>query len=348
MSRKYRVVVTGAGSGVGQGIIKALRISTLPVEVIATDISPVAQGLYRGDEACILPRVEADGALTAIIAALRELSPDAVLIGSEFDLDFFAQHRQLIEKQTRAVIVVADPETIGIADDKWATAEFLRTSGLPHPRSAAPGTLEEALAQAKWIGFPLVLKPRSGTSNRNVHILRNANQLTAVFDSVPNPVLQELIAEPSDRLAAEYTCSVFRCADGTLIGPFTARRTLRSGNSWIVEVSRFERLHPLLMQVAEKLPCMGTLNIQLMIGPNGPVPFEFNARFSGTTAVRAHFGFNEPEMSLRSYVLGEAISAPVVRAGLAFRYLEEVFLEDVRLSDLGSGALPRGTVVPWF
>jgi carbamoyl-phosphate synthase large subunit len=113
-------------------------------------------------------------------------------------------------------------------------------------------------------------------------------------------------------------------------------------------VDRFEHLHPLLMKVAEKLPCMGTLNIQLMVGPNGPVPFEFNARFSGTTAVRAHFGFNEPEMSLRSYVLGQTIAEPALRRGLALRYLEEVFLEGVRLSDLRSGTLPKGTVVPWF
>jgi carbamoyl-phosphate synthase large subunit len=340
--------VTGAGSGVGQGIIKALRVATLPVEVITTDISPSAQGLYRGDEARILPPVEADGALAAIIAALRDLSPDAVLIGSEFDLEFFARHRRQIEEETHAIVVVADQHAIGIADDKWATAEFLRKSGLPHPRSAAPGTLEQALSDAKRIGFPLVIKPRSGTSNRNVHIVRDAKQLAAVFDGVPNPVLQELIAEPSNRLAAEYTCSVFRCADGALVGPFTARRTLRSGNSWVVEVRRFEHLHPLLISVAERLPCMGTLNIQLMIGPDGPIPFEFNARFSGTTAVRAHFGFNEPEMSLRSYVLGEAIAEPSVRDGLALRYLEEVFLEDVQLSDLGPGALPKGTVVPWF
>jgi carbamoyl-phosphate synthase large subunit len=340
--------VTGAGSGVGQGIIKALRVSTLPVEVITTDISPAAQGLYRGDEARILPAVEADGALAMIIAALRDLSPDAVLIGSEFDLEFFARHKQLLEAETKAVIVVADPRTIGIADDKWATAEFLRESGLPHPSSAAPGTLQQALAEAERIGFPLVVKPRSGTSNRNVHIVRNANQLAAVFEGVPKPVLQELIAEPSSRLAAEYTCSVFRCADGALVGPFTARRTLRAGNSWIVEVRRFEHLHRLLISIAEKLPCTGTLNIQLMIGPNGPVPFEFNARFSGTTAVRAHFGFNEPEMSLRSYVLNETISEPAVRDGVALRYLEEVFLEGVQLSDLRSGALPKGTVVPWF
>ena len=42
-----------------------------------------------------------------------------------------------------------------------------------------------------------------------------------------------------------------------------------------------------------------------MMGPKGPIPFEINARFSGTTAIRAHFGFNEPELAIQSYQRGD-------------------------------------------
>ena len=104
---------------------------------------------------------------------------------------------------------------------------------------------------------------------------------------------------------SEYTCSVFKCNDGSLLGPFTARRTLRSGNSWHVEVRRYEEFIPLLLKIGELLPVMGSINVQLMMGKDGPVPFEFNARFSGTTAVRSYFGFNEPAMAIKNYFLGE-------------------------------------------
>ena len=36
---KIRVMVTGSGSGVGQGIMKALRLSKLQLTLIAADIS---------------------------------------------------------------------------------------------------------------------------------------------------------------------------------------------------------------------------------------------------------------------------------------------------------------------
>ena len=348
MTASYRVIVTGAGSGVGQGIMKALRKSTLNVDVIATDISPFNQGLYLTANSLIMPPVESENALERILAILKAAKPDAIMIGSEFDLKFFAQHREIIEKETGALVIVSDLSSVNIADDKWLTAEFLRVHELPHPRSAVPRDIDEALAEARQFGYPCVLKPRSGTSNRHVHIIRSADQLVIAFPDVSNPVLQELIAEPSDRLANEYTCSVFRCRDGTLLGPFTARRTLRTGNSWMVEVGCFESLHPILIGIGRALPCLGTLNVQLMMGKRGPVPFEFNARFSGTTAVRAYFGFNEPEMSLRNYLLGESLSQPQIRCGMAFRYLEEVFIEGVRADDIGTENLPKGVVVPWF
>jgi len=344
--KPIRVLVTGAGSGVGQGIVKALRISGLPVTVIAADIAPLNAGLFFADEALLVPRVEDPDALARFPSLLRGAGIDMVMIGSEFDLKFFSRHRQAIEAEAGCLVVAAPPETVAIADDKWLTTEFLRRNGLAHAPACLPETADEAVRWADESGWPVVLKSRTGTSSRNVHVIGDAPALRRLFAQVPNRMLQAFAGSVGDGLAHEYTCSVFRCADGSLLGPFTARRTLRGGSSWVVEVAEFAWLHPLLLAIAECLPGMGSLNVQLRDGPQGPIPFELNARFSGTTAIRAHFGFNEPAFALRSYRLGETVAPPQVGSGMALRYLEEVFLDGIAAADLAT-ALPRGTTRRW-
>lgn len=342
-----RVLVTGAGSGVGQGVVKALRISGLPVTVVSADISPMNASLYVADEAAIIPKVESKNALEGIAAVLNERKIDVVMIGSEFDLAFFSSNKSEIESRTSCRVIVSPPETVAIADDKWLTAEFLRANGLPYAESSLAEDAEEAAAIAAGWGFPVMLKTRRGTSSRHVHIVRSTDELSQLWKGTPNPMLQKLVDIPTSELQNEYTCSVFRTATGAILGPFHARRTLRGGTSWHVEVAPFPELNPVLLGIADKLKFEGTMNVQLMIGPTGPVPFELNARFSGTTAVRAHFGFNEPEMTLRSFHYGEKVDNPAIRTGIAMRYHEEVFLEGVDSRSLVPN-VTKGIVRDWF
>lgn len=346
MRRSCRVLVTGAGSGVGQGIVKALRISDLPVVLVGADISLMNAALYRTDEAVIIPRVESAGALDQIIALLGRLEIHVVMVGSEFDLAFFSENREEIERQTGALVIVATPETVTIADDKWATTEFLRKNGLPYAEAHLPQDQNDAVRVADEWEYPIVLKTRRGTSSRHVHIVKDRTQLLERFESTPLPMLQRVIDIPSSQLGSEYTCSIFKAANGYMIGPFTARRTVRGGTSWHIEVAPFEVLHPPLLAIAKAMDFIGSLNVQLMLTVRGAIPFELNARFSGTTAVRAHFGFNEPAMALLSFFYKEEIPEPEIRSGIAMRYHEEVFVENVSADSLSLGH--RGVVNPWF
>ena len=342
-----RILVTGAGSGVCHGIIKALRLSDIPSTIFCSDISAMNAGLYRADHSLILPKVEAPDSLPIYISSLKKNGIQVVMIGSEFDLVFFAANKETIEKETGACVIVSPLKTILIADDKWLTAEFLRKEGLPYAESFVPETLEEAVEAADKIGYPLIFKMRDGTSGRHIYPIKHENQLRYLFPLVPRPMIQRMVDMPSRDLHNEYSCSVFKTSDGQILGPITVRRTLRGGTSWHMEVDAFPELHPLLISIGEKLPIMGSMNIQLMIGPDGPVPFEFNARFSGTTAVRAHFGFNEPEMSINNFFLKKGLIQPKIKKGMVFRYHEEIFVNDITAKTL-KDPFPKGEIHRWF
>jgi len=347
MHKHCRVLVTGAGSGVGQGIVKALRKSSLPLTIISADIAPMNAALYIADEALIIPRVESPEAFDRVVAILLENRIDVVMIGSEFDLEFFSKNKAAIESRTDAIVIAAPLETIHIADDKWLTAEFLREKGLPYAQAYLPTGFEDTARVADGWGYPVVLKTRRGTSSRHVHIVKDRQMLMDYYASTPIPMLQRMIDLPTSELHSEYTCSVFKTPDDKIIGPFTARRTVRGGTSWHVEVAQFNELNELLLAIGRELDFIGSLNVQLMLTENGPIPFELNARFSGTTAIRAHFGFNEPEMTLRAYYYREDIPVPVIQPGIAMRYHEEVFIDNV-VADQLSPSIHKGYVNTWF
>ena len=252
-----RVMVTGAGSGVGQGIVKALRIADLPVTIVSADIDAMNVSLYRADEAVLIPRVESPDALDVIVRLLGDHQINVVLVGSEFDLEFFSVNQKTLQEKTGARVICCPPETVAIANDKWLTAEFLRKQGLPFAESRLVNGADEAVATASEWGFPVVAKARTGTSARHVHVVRSARELQEVWTAIPSPMLQRMVGLPSTELSGEYTCSIFRTASGRVLGPFCARRTLRGGTSWHIEVQRLDEFDSLLLGIGSLLPFEG-------------------------------------------------------------------------------------------
>ena len=70
--KKINVLITGAGSGVGQSIIKSLKISKLPIRIISADICELNAGLYRTEKSIIFPKVESYGSLKRIISIIKK------------------------------------------------------------------------------------------------------------------------------------------------------------------------------------------------------------------------------------------------------------------------------------
>ena len=58
MNKKIRVLVTGAGNGVGQSIIRSLNLSKLNLEVITSDIDRLSTQIYKKYQSIIIPKVE--------------------------------------------------------------------------------------------------------------------------------------------------------------------------------------------------------------------------------------------------------------------------------------------------
>jgi carbamoyl-phosphate synthase large subunit len=340
------VAITGVGGGVGQSIMKALTLSTLPIKIFPIDVSPFSAGLYRGAVATILPKSELAESKNIWQEWLRANQITALIPGSDHDLIPLANFRDDWAARGICQTLVSDAELTRICRDKARTTETLTRLGLPAPRSIWDVTLDDARAWADAQGYPVVIKPRHGSASRYLAIAQNAAELEFYFPRTPEPIVQEYLHLNGD--VQEFTCAVFVDKAGEPRGVFMARRDLSAGSTYRAEVKFFPELEELLLKIGRALKPRGPINVQLRLTERGPVPFELNLRCSGTTSIRAHFGYNEPDMLLRHYVLGEAVTAPRVRAGFALRYWNEVFIEAAdRDALLQNPAQFEGTVRAW-
>jgi carbamoyl-phosphate synthase large subunit len=324
--RRKRVLVTGAGALLGQGIIRSLLESSLGVDVIAADPSPLSAGLYWTETRRLIPLAADPGYIDAIVSILQQEKPDAVLVGTDVELLVLAEARLELEQRYSTQIVVSNPAVIRIADDKYETYRFLKRAGFPAPESRLPG--EEGDLVGKF-GFPLIVKPRIGARSIGVHVVTGERQLSDAIASVTGPVVQQCVGNER----TEYTAGVL-CFDGQCHASIVMRRDLRDGNTYRAFVDSFPELNEFVRRVAVKLNPHGPANFQFRLDDGHPKIFEINARFSGTTPLRMRAGFNEVEMTLRHLLDGVPVAAPEVQPMTILRHWSETVVRNEDVSRL--------------
>ena len=324
------VLVTGAGALLGQGIIRALQRSSLGARIVAVDPSPQSAGLFWADAAHLVPFASDPSYLDRLRALIDREKVDAVLVGTDVELEVFASNRSMLEREHSTHVLVSSPEVVGIADDKYATAEFFRTRGFDYPHSALPEHREDLEALIRETGFPLIVKPRRGARSIGVSKVASKAELLAAIAGREGLVVQECVGGDD----AEYTASAL-VFDGEPMASIVMRRDLRDGNTYRAFTEPAPELNALTMRWGGALQPYGPANFQFRIDAQGRAKvFEINGRFSGTTPLRALVGFNEVEICLRHVLFGEPVAQPVIENAAILRHWSETKVSHDRIEAL--------------
>jgi carbamoyl-phosphate synthase large subunit len=313
-----KVLVTGAGALLGQGIIRSLQMSSLSPEIIAVDPSPLAAGLYWTKSRYLVPFAVSQDYGDAIGRILESEQPDAILVGTDVELEFFAAHREGLEERYRTHVVVSCPEAVAIADDKYLTYQFLHEHGFHPPESRLASEADELVER---FGFPLVVKPRMGARSVGVRVIRNHDELSRALSDGDDVVVQEFLSDED----GEYTAGTLTFND-TCSASIVMRRDLRDGNTYRAFTVQDGAVDRQVRAMAESLGAYGPANFQFRLSEGRVRVFEINCRFSGTTPLRAMAGFNEVDMVLRYLRSGDPIEQPRVSDLAILRHWSETVL----------------------
>lgn len=321
-----RVLVTGTGgTGTGAGIIRALQHPDAGGrwDVVAVDAHPFSWGLYAASSGALVPAPRNRDQNAAYMDRVREIVAKedvaAILPGTEPEVALLATRRE----ELPVPVIANDHRLLPLMQDKRAAQDRLAALGLPHIPSYPWDRRDEAVAVH---GFPLVVKPMRFTSgSRGLHLVTSQAELDGINLLIPPldwgvylPEVQPYIGDGDH----EYTVGVLSRIDGAVIDSIVIRReltgfTLHTAKAWKGArlavstgftqgwVVRHRQVQEYCEDLAVRLGSRGPLNIQLRLHEGEPYAFEIHPRFSGSAAIRAVAGFNEPDILLRHWLDGE-------------------------------------------
>ncbi|MQA94597.1 MAG: lysine biosynthesis protein LysX [Streptosporangiales bacterium] len=196
--------------------------------------------------------------------------------------------------QALGVPAVNSAEVIETCGDKLRTSLALRRAGLPTPRTAVALTPEAGLAAAGEIGYPVVIKPLTGSWGRLLAVARDRATAEAIFEhraALPTPqqriaFVQELIHGPGRDIR------VIVCGDTVVAASY------RYGDGVRANVALGGRSEPCpltpelrgLAQAAAAAVGGGVLGVDLIEGPDGPLVLEVNHTVEFRGLQQAHGG----------------------------------------------------------
>jgi biotin carboxylase len=289
-----------------------------------------------------------------LIAAARDVPADGVFTWDE------ARVLQSAKVAAALGLPGGDPDAIMRCRDKHLTREALAAAGVPQPDSVLVATVEEALAAAERIGYPVVLKPRALAASLGVVRVDTPDELAGRFafardTTVPGAwqydaaaLVEEYLPEPEISLDS----AVHR---GTVYPMFLARKEI-GYPPYFEEVGHVvDAADPLLADQAIRRIVQdthtalgftdGMTHTELKLTAAGPKVIEVNARLGGDLIPylgRLATGM-DPGLAAAAVAVGRPPELMATRqqvAAVRFFYVEH---DDTTIGEIGfdEAALPK-------
>lgn len=352
-SGKLTVAVTGVGGGVGQSVIRALRLSAVPVRIVGMDADPWAVGLYQCDAREVIPLVgDLDAYAAALLQLVRSHQVKVLIPATDTELHAVASLRSELA-ELGCTAIVSSPDFVHIARDKLLSYQTLAAAGLPFVRTEAARDFLGSYASAS---YPVIVKPKGGSASIGARVLHGPRDVER-DDLDDDDIVQHYLLPTSWNIETAKRADVMKMGrlrqedevsiqaviapNGEIVSVFASINELRDG----VPTRVCPTLDPAILDFGRtvfesfvRMGHIGPCNFQGRMTDDGIVIYEINPRFTGITAVRAAMGWNEVEAALRLFVGAEPIHSVAPRLGygtdtICLRYITEEF---VRRADIES------------
>jgi carbamoyl-phosphate synthase large subunit len=305
-----RVLVTGIGGNVGQGILRNIRATTYNIKLVGTNIEEFSAGNHLCDVFYKIPYAYNDNYIIEICTIVETENIDLIIPSTDYEIYYLSLHKSKIPCE----IVVSSLETTANYLDKYNTYLHHKKHHIPFGESYLPSQYKNQFKDC-------ILKPRKGRGSRGLQI--NPESYSHFSDE--EYMVQQL------HKGTEITTAFYVNKKNELHGFITLERMLENGTTTNCKVvtTHDKILRKILQKVINAGQFCGSANLQSIVNNDGDIiPFEINCRISGTNSIRANFGFEDVKYTLQEYLYHETPDVPQIKKGVATRILMDVIYKD--------------------
>lgn len=320
---KINVLITAVGSELSFSILKALKkVTTLNITTIGCDIYPEVVGKYWCDYFHQVPPVkEKEAYISAIKNLIKTHHIKFIIPTSDYELPILSEIKNVLLTDFQCHALVNNIDMLSIFNNKWKAHEYLLKNDVPVPKTIhiqqSKNIFEDL--QKEQIDYPFIIKPIIGGGSRAIYKINNETQLRQTLPILESSLIQEYLHPDNE----EYSAGTYRTSNNKVF-VIILKRTLKFGMTNTASVVDSEELTLFCKQTILKTDLIGSNNIQFRLTKSGPKILEINPRFSGTTGIRANFGFNDVEMWVKD-LLNHTLFDPTIIKGFVLRFMEEQY-----------------------
>jgi len=274
--QEFPILVSSAGRRVE--LITLLREDAtrlgLHPRIVATDINPMlAPACLVADVSYDVPPARDKSFIASLCDICRRESVRLLVPTIDVELQPLARNRAALVEQ-HVFLNISNATSLVVAQDKAKTARVLSEAGIVVPRTVS---IREVIAEPSSWKWPVFVKPASGSSSIGISQAGSVSELVILEEQRADLIVQEFIRGP------EFTVNVFvddagRCRS---IVPHL-RREIRGGEVSKAITVKNAVLADVAREIAKAIPGLfGAICFQAIVGPDGPVVLEINARFGG-------------------------------------------------------------------
>jgi carbamoyl-phosphate synthase large subunit len=208
--------------------------------------------------------------------------------------------------------VVSSPQVVATCQDKWAAFQFLRAHDLPTPESYL--TLDDARRALERgdLRFPLLIKPRWGTSSIGVEYVEDDTELALALAWGEIQARRTILARLGRGFVIqewlrgqEYGLDVINDLEGRYVATLARRKlVMRSGNTDRAVTVAEPRLEQLGRALGQRLGHVGCLDCDVIATERGVLVLDLNPRLGGGYAF-SHLAGADLPAALVAWAAGE-------------------------------------------